>query len=41
MRTKELMNQSENLRLMQEEWERIWFIDMPSHLTPFRTDGGI
>lgn len=41
MRMKELMNQSENLRLIQYEWERIWFTDMPSHLTPERVNGGI
>ena len=41
LRMKELMNQSENLRQMQYEWERIWFTDMPSHLTPERVNGGI
>jgi hypothetical protein len=41
LRTKELINQSENLRQIQYEWERIWFTDMPSHLTPERVDGGI
>ena len=24
-----------------DEWERIWFLDQPSHLTPLRTHGGI
>ncbi len=41
LRMKELMNQSENLRQIQYEWERIWFTDMPSHLTPERVNGGI
>ena len=40
-RIKELMIESENLRQIQGEWERIWFLDMPSHLTPERVDGGI
>jgi hypothetical protein len=41
LRMKELMNQSENLRQIQYEWERIWFTDQPSHLTPERVHGGI
>jgi hypothetical protein len=41
LRMKELMNQSENLRQIQYEWERIWFVDQPSHLTPERVHGGI
>ncbi|CAN5454609.1 hypothetical protein BH10PLA2_BH10PLA2_36540 [soil metagenome] len=41
LRMKELINQSENLRQIQYEWERIWFTDMPSHLTPERVNGGI
>ena len=24
-----------------DEWERIWFLDQPSHMTPLRTHGGI
>lgn len=40
-RTKELLNQSENLRHSQDEWERIWLNDQPSHLSPERTHGGI
>ena len=34
-RTQELLYTSENLRNAQDEWERIWFLDMPSHCTPF------
>jgi hypothetical protein len=41
MRIKELLNQSEDLRALQGEWERIWFVDHPSHLTPDRVDGAI
>lgn len=40
-RTQELINTSENLRLFLDDWERIWLLDQPSHLTPFRTHGGI
>jgi hypothetical protein len=40
-RMKELINQSEDLRQIRGEWERIWFIDQPSHLTPERVHGGI
>lgn len=37
----ELMNQSEDLRQIEYEWERIWFVDQPSHMTPERVHGGI
>ena len=30
-----------NLRTFLDEWERIWFLDMPSHMKPLRTHGGI
>jgi hypothetical protein len=40
-RTRELLNQSENLRQMRKEWERFWMLDQPSHLTPDRVHGGI
>ena len=40
-RIRELLNQSEDLRQIHYEWERIWFTDQPSHLTPERVDGGI
>lgn len=40
-RTKQLLNVSENMRVIMDEWERIWFTDHPSHLTPDRTDGSI
>jgi hypothetical protein len=40
-RTQELMFTSENLRLFMDDWERIWFLDQPSHLSPYRTHGGI
>jgi hypothetical protein len=37
----ELLNNSEDLRMIEYEWERIWFTDQPSHLTPERVHGGI
>ncbi len=40
-RTKQALNSSEDLRLFLDDWERIWFLDQPSHLTPYRTHGGI
>jgi hypothetical protein len=40
-RMRELLNQSEDLRQIELEWERIWFNDQPSHLTPQRVHGGI
>ncbi len=40
-RTQELLYTSENLRLILDEWERVWFLDQPDHSTPYRTHGGI
>jgi hypothetical protein len=40
-RAQQLIWTSEDLRHLLDEWERIWFLDMPSHLTPFRTHGGL
>ena len=40
-RAQELIFTSEDLRQFLDEWERIWFLDQPSHLTPLRTHGGI
>jgi hypothetical protein len=40
-RVLQLLNQSEDLRQVEYEWERIWMIDMPSHLTPERVHGGV
>ncbi len=40
-RMTELLNQSEDLRQIEYEWERIWFVDQPSHMTPERVHGGI
>jgi hypothetical protein len=40
-RAQQLIFTSEDLRSFLDEWERIWFLDQPSHLKPFRTHGGI
>lgn len=40
-RTRQLIFQSENLRNFIEEWERIWLIDQPDHMTPRRVHGGV
>jgi hypothetical protein len=40
-RTNQLINQSEDLRQIRAEWQRIWFTDQPSHLTVERVHGGI
>lgn len=40
-RNHQLINTSENLRMLLEDWERIWMLDQPSHLSPHRTHGGI
>ena len=40
-RAQELIYTSEDLRAITNEWERIWFLDQPSHMTPYRTHGGV
>ena len=40
-RISELVVDSENLRQIEYEWERIWFTDEPSHMTPERVHGGV
>ncbi|GIW79614.1 MAG: hypothetical protein KatS3mg105_1421 [Gemmatales bacterium] len=40
-RIEELLNTSEDLRQIGLEWQRIWFVDQPSHMTPQRIHGGI
>ena len=40
-RAQELIYTSEDLRATTDEWERIWFLDQPSHMTPYRTHGGV
>ena len=41
VRTTELLFTSEDFRQILDEWERIWFLDQPSHLTPRRVHGGV
>jgi hypothetical protein len=40
-RMHELINNSEDLRQIEYEWERMWFMDEPSHMTPERVHGGV
>jgi len=41
IRTRQLIYTSEDLRQLRQEWERFWFLDQPSHLSPFRVHGGV
>ena len=41
VRTRELIFTSEDFRAILNEWERIWFLDQPSHMAPMRTHGGV
>jgi MraZ protein len=40
-RMRELLNQSDGMRSLEEDREQIWFTDQPSHLNPQRIHGGI
>lgn len=40
-RTTQLIFTSEDLRTLVEQWERVWFLDQPSHMSPFRVHGGV
>ena len=40
-RMTQLLNTSENLRMITDEWERAWLLDMPAHTTPNRVHGGL
>lgn len=40
-RVQQLLYTSEDLRALVAEWERFWFLDQPSHMTPLRTHGGV
>lgn len=40
-RTRQLIDTSENHRMLLDEWERFWFLDQPDHQSAFRTHGGI
>jgi len=40
-RAGELLNTSDDFTQILDEWERIWFLDQPSHMSIYRTHGGI
>jgi len=40
-RAEELIYTSEDLRALVDTWRRIWFLDMPDHMTPQRVHGGV
>jgi hypothetical protein len=40
-RTRQLIYTSEDQRQILQEWERAWFLDQPSHLSPHRVHGGV
>ena len=40
-RTEQLIYTSEDLRQFMDQWERIWFIDQPDHMSPHRVHGGV
>jgi hypothetical protein len=41
VRTRQLLFTSEDFRSILQEWERIWFLDQPSHMTVQRVHGGV
>ena len=40
-RAQEMIFTSEDLRALVDQWERFWFLDQPSHMTPQRVHGGV
>ncbi|MGL6194185.1 MAG: hypothetical protein ACRC2T_05120 [Thermoguttaceae bacterium] len=40
-RGQQLIYTSEDLRQIEDEWERLWLMDQPSHMSPNRRHGGI
>ena len=40
-RVQQLIFTSEGLRMLNDEWERFWFLDSPSHMTVTRLNGQI
>lgn len=40
-RNQQMIYTSENLRQIQDEWERLWLLDQPNHMSPNRRHGGI
>ncbi len=41
LRAQQLIFTSEDLRNVLMEWERFWFLDMPSHMAFQRVHGGV
>jgi hypothetical protein len=41
VRARQLIFTSENYRHITEIWERMWMLDMPDVMTPYRTHGGV
>jgi hypothetical protein len=37
----QLLNQSEDIRQINLEWERFWMVDQPSHMTYERVNGAL
>jgi len=40
-RIEQLLNNSEDIRQIEQEWKRFWFTDQPSHMTYDRIHGGL
>ena len=40
-RARQLIFNAEDMRMLLDEWERIWFLDQPDHMSPFKLHGGI
>ncbi|MEX2142736.1 MAG: hypothetical protein WD894_26005 [Pirellulales bacterium] len=40
-RSRQLLTTSDDFAQILDEWERIWFLDQPSHMSIYRTHGGI
>ena len=40
-RAREYLNTSDDFAQIHDEWERIWFLDQPSHMSIYRTHGGV
>ena len=40
-RMEAMLNHSEDMRQIENEWSRFWFTDQPSHMTYDRIQGGI
>jgi hypothetical protein len=40
-RARQLLTTSDDLAQIADEWERIWFLDQPSHMSIYRTHGGV